>query len=184
MPLERPRDVPLDVQAPGTRGPGGGGGPGFTLPPPPGGGAPSGPRGEDPDYVPPVTARDFFIQTLPTVVVAGPGTVVSLGQFELPGQSVGVIRDLSFGVINPALTTNITFHVLDNDARMEGWGLIQFPPQIAAVGFLSYAPESTFIRFQAGSLIDLQVTVIDGGAYQIYAQAHGWFYPSQLRLSR
>lgn len=118
------------------------------------------------------------------MVVAGPNTTISLGTFRLPSQSVGVIRDLTFGVINPALTTDITFHVLDNAARMEGWGLIQFPPQIAAVGFLSYSPESTFIRFAAGSEIDLQVTVIDGGAYQMYAQAHGWFYPSQLRLNR
>lgn len=184
MPKERPRDVPLDVQAPSTRGPGGGAGPGFVPPPPPGGGGGGPLVVQSPDFVSPVNARDFFIQTLPTVVVAGPGTTVSLGTFRLPAQSVGVIRDLTFGVINPALTTNITFHVLDNGARMEGWGLIQFPPQLAAVGFLSYSPESTFIRFAAGSLIDLQVTVIDGGAYQIYAQAHGWFYPSQFRLNR
>lgn len=129
--------------------------------------------------------REGYIEFLPpstAQTVAGPTTTVVLATptFNLPANSVGVIRELNFNVNNVLTTTDIRFRVLVNGSPVPGYDSIDIFPRAAASVNLSFPPENTFLRLVDGAAITIEVTVTDGGSYQLGASFRGWHFSKTI----
>ena len=183
-----PPGAPLDItarrRAAQAGAPGFGGGFDAGYAPDVGPGVPGiggGARPANPDWIPPPGATDFLVTTQPILNVAGPGTTALLAEFTVPANRVAVIRDLEVAIANMVLGTRVRFAVLASGTPIAGWSEIWVAPRPAAFVSRSFFPDSTVLRIPAQATIQLQGTVVDGGAYDLSMIAHGWHYPEALR---
>lgn len=131
-----------------------------------------------PDYFPPWNATDFFIQGT-AAGLASPSPLTQVGaDVQLPGQSVGVIRDIQLGISAMTTATAVVFSIFINGApALGGWGSLTIAPRAAGYVSASYLPESTRVLVPAGSLVQCFVQLNAGGPSDVSMSLHGWFWP-------
>ena len=132
-------------------------------------------------YPPQEGYTEFFPRTA-SQTVTGPNTTVilTLPRFTLPTNSVGVIREMNFNVNSLLVTADITFTVLIDGAPRIGYDAIVIFPRAAASVNKSLDPENTFLKLTDGAQIEIQVTVVDGGSYQLGADYRGWHFSKTI----
>jgi len=152
-------------------GGGGGGGalPGFvrTVPPV--------------NEVKPPQGQDFIVggNLAGASVVTTPAVVTGV-TFTVPLGSVGYIRSVVFQVQQVLVTSDIAFAVRVDQTPVQGWARVPVLPAAIAVWSQSWGPEEVYVEVQPGRTVDITVTVLDGGAYNVGAIMHGWTVPSAL----
>ena len=107
-------------------------------------------------------------------------TPAELAAFEIPANTVGAIRSISILANALLVTSDIIWTLKYNDVAVQGWNELTINPRAAGSVEVSWVPDETFIWVPEGSRISFDVTVRDGGTYQLSVTAHGWFYSSAL----
>lgn len=127
----------------------------------------------------PPTATDF--NTFGTAAgLTALNTPAELAAFQVPANSVGVIRSISI-LANALLTTSdIIWTLRFNGVAVSGWDALTINPRAASSVEVSWVPEETFILVPEGSRISFEATVRDGGTYQLSVGFHGWFFSTAL----
>jgi len=134
-----------------------------------------------PTDVRPPSARDFSISgTLAGATLATTPAPIPGAAFTVPVGNVGVIRSVVFLVNGLLVTSQVSFTLTFNLAPVEGWTNIPVLPRAAASVATSYGPDETALPVPENNAIGVVVTVLDGGAYQVSALLHGWFYPKEI----
>jgi len=153
----------------GGGGAGGGALPGFVRTVPPVNEVKP-PQGQD--FIVGGNVAGASVATTPAVL---PGTA-----FLVPQGSVAYIRSLVLQVQQVLGTSDIAFAVRVDGTPVPGWQRIPVLPAVIAVWAQSWGPEEVYIEVQPGRTVEVSVTVLDGGAYNVGAILHGWIVPSAL----
>lgn len=124
-------------------------------------------------FAPPPGSNDFSASA--TVLLGAGPSVTVVAAAQIPANSVGVVRSVSFSIRNMLLTTVASFAVLINGGVVAGWNYTVFP-QAAATVTLSFGPEETFIVVPDGATVGFQVTITDAVAYTVGGLFHGWHF--------
>lgn len=112
------------------------------------------------DEVPPPTAKNFFAQELDNLLLpAGAGAQITTttaggGALQLPPNTIGVIKSVSWFASGPTTDTNIFFTVRVNRRPILGLTRLKFPPQNA--GAVNFALEGTW-DLPAGAFLDVLI---------------------------
>lgn len=135
-----------------------------------------------PHIYPPTEGYTDFFPTAAAQTVTGPNTTVVLTAptFTLPTNSVGVIRELNFNVNALLTSSDITFQVLVDGSPRVGFDAINIFPRAAASINLNLPPENTFLKLPDAAVVQIRVTVVDGGSYQLGADFRGWFFSKSV----
>ena len=140
-----------------------------------------------PHIYPPIPySQDLYAAQSGTgITVTGPNTVALIpgASFQLPKNMVGVLRELTLDINSTLLTTNCFFTLLVNGGPWQGYAQMRVFPRVAASQAINFPPESTYIRVSDGALIQMQVTVVDGGSYRIGSTFRGWFFSKTVAAS-
>ena len=115
-------------------------------------------------------------------MVTTPAVVTGV-TFTVPVGSVAYIRSLVLQVQQVLGTSDIAFAVRVDATPVPGWQRIPVLPAVIAVWAQSWGPEEVYIEVQPGRTVDVSVTVLDGGAYNVGAILHGWIVPSALAVA-
>jgi len=107
-------------------------------------------------------------------------TPAEIAAFQIPPNTVGVIRSISILANALLITSDIVWILKYNDVAVTGWNELTISPRAAGSVEVSWVPEETFIFVPEGSRISFDVLVRDAGTYQLSVTAHGWFYSSAL----
>lgn len=188
------RTTPID-QRPGTPGGwrGGGGQSGRGAFPDSGSDGPLGLGAmmavPSPDVVKPPDGQNFnrYVEgsfgpgPVTTLLIAGAlGVTRGTSLLSLPVNTVGVIREVTFGVIAMNAGTIIEFRLASSGSPVEGYSPFPIFPGALVRFSATLPPEDTFVPLPDGKDVTWTVAVTDGGTYQLSVQYRGWFYPKQL----
>lgn len=134
-----------------------------------------------PEQVPPPSGTYFAAQGTVLNVTAASGQTV-LGAYQLPENSVAVIRNLLISAAPWTLTSAVRWAVLLDGVPAPGWAFARLPGAPAAAIAREFSPELVTIRVGAGQLIQVvaQVDPTDLGSYQLEGEARGWTYPVEV----
>jgi len=185
---QAPPDIATKNQPPtGGRGFSGGGGGGFGGSGP-GGGLPSAPIQKTYTVPPwfevrPPSAREigplrgfqagYTALNTPAVL---PGTLT----FTLPPARTGVIKSFGIQATNLLLTSLVFWTIMIDNSPVEGFTDVSLYPAALPLSMLGWGPDETNLIVPEASTITVGVNVLDGGAYQLGAELHGWHVASKL----
>lgn len=131
-----------------------------------------------PPEIYPTKDAQTFGPTGTIVTGAGPVAATTVtGPFVLPINMVAVVREVTLNVNNLLTTSLVSFALRFNEAPVPGYDNLAIAPRAAASVAISYPPESVLVRIPDGATIDIAVTVLDAGSYQVTANYRGWWYP-------
>lgn len=152
----------------------------FSPPSPPSVGPPPQPAqpvGLPPHYfMPAYGAQGIYGFDTATVGPAASWTVPAGVKFQVPPNNVAVIRSWGFSVNNLNASSNISGNV-----RVGGTALAptrRIPPVTVPYAFGEW--DDVVYVTQKGAALDILMTVVDAGAYQISAWYSGWHMPASL----
>lgn len=129
----------------------------------------------------PPGASDFnMFGTLAGQTTATTTPPALLASFQVPPNSVAVIRSVSILANALLVTSDIEWQLRFNGVAVQGWDALTINPRAAGSVEVSWTPDETYIRVPEGALVEWFVRVLDGGTYQLSIGAHGWFYGSAL----
>lgn len=94
--------------------------------------------------------------------------------FDVPPNTLAVIRGVSLYITNMLTTTNILWSLQIDGSSPQGYNKITIFPRAAP--FVSNGFDS-MIRFQGPCTVRVVFNNVDGGAYTIGASYSGWFWP-------
>lgn len=129
-----------------------------------------------PSYYPPREAQFFYQRGRATALaaVAGP-TVLAGSTFQIPANTVGWVREWSVQINNMLANTDIRFTILVNGGPVPGYTDFQpFPSPVARFSAFFF-PEDTKIELPDRAQIQVLVTVLDPGVYDVGSDYRGWF---------
>jgi hypothetical protein len=133
----------------------------------------------DPRDVPPPGAI-YWRQQFAGVIGPGPASQ-AVASFTVPPHSRGVVREFSADVNNLLPTSAITWALRIAGAPVPGWTFTAFPfgsPHVTIA--LITLTDRVWVEIPGGSVVDVLITVADGGTYQLGANIAGWTYPQDL----
>lgn len=133
-----------------------------------------------PEQTIPPSGTYFVAQGTLDNITAGSGQVV-LGSFQVPDNSVAVIRNVVITGAPWTLTSVVRWAILLDGVPAPGWSFARIPRVPAAAAVREFTPELVTIRVGAGALIEVvaQVDAADLGNYQLEGEARGWIYPQE-----
>lgn len=133
-----------------------------------------------PWLVRPLGAREINVQADGTGFnLAGSPQVIPGSAFQIPPDSVGVLRSVVLSVNTILVTSQLTWTFRQNGTPIEGWGLLGIFPRAAGNASEAYGPDETFIMIHEGATIDVTFSVGDSAAYQAGVSYHGWSIPKR-----
>jgi len=98
----------------------------------------------------------------------------------VPPNNVGVVRSVTLGVNNMLVSTNVIFRLRFDQVPVTGWERLVIFPRAATSVVESFGPDETYELTDEGSLVDIEVQVVDAGTYQIGVGLSGWYYSKRL----
>lgn len=136
---------------------------------------------DSPYSVKPPSGVDFVVSGNGAALTAVNTPAVLAGSvFQIPENSVGVIRSVVLQVNTLLLTSNLLWTLRFDESAVPGWNLLTVFPAAIASFALAYGPDETYIKVPEGSQIDVQFTVLDAAAYAAGVTYHGWFFNKEL----
>jgi len=131
--------------------------------------------------VKPPQGTDFIPgDTLTGATALNTPAVVGAVSYQVPFGSIGYVRSLIFHVQQVLPTSRILWAVRVDGAPSPGWQAIPTLPGAIAVWEQAWGPEEVYIEVEPGRTVDVQVTILDGGSYNVGAIMHGWIVPVAL----
>ena len=118
----------------------------------------------------PSDAIDLLLDDQFTFGGAGTHTFGALS-FQLPANSIGVIRSIDLYINATLTTTNVTWSLEVNGAAVPGYGQMTIFPRVAQSVSRGF---DSLVFLPQGALITVTVTNVDGAAYQVGASYQGW----------
>jgi hypothetical protein len=98
-----------------------------------------------------------------------PGTV-----FDVPANTFGVIRSVTFYITNMLTTTNVTYSLLIQFAAAQGYSQVAIFPRVAPFVSNSF---DCMVRFLGPARVQINFDNNDGGTYVVGGSFSGWFWP-------
>lgn len=122
---------------------------------------------------PPPGSTPLFLSAKAATVGAGNVVTPAALQTTLQQSELGVIRGFSLFVENPTAATNVLWTLLINGAAVPGLNAVTILGRAAAS---VQRPLSVLVFIPAGATVGVQITNVDGGAYNVGADLEGWKY--------
>lgn len=135
----------------------------------------------DPRKEPPPGHRRFTTQTPlgGQAIGPGPGFSVAVAGTRLSAAVVGIVREVTYEVNNLLPSSLITFALRVNQAPVSGY-TYRFSAYGSPHASVIYDVNTTFIELPSRGLLDVLITVADGGTYTAFVTLGGWDYPKDL----
>ena len=118
------------------------------------------------------SATDFYISSLNFAVPASVITVVPSFTFTVPQQQRGVLKSISMTVQSSTAAMNLSLTLLKNNAPIQGWTGIPFPPILATGENINFNDMN--VKFQQGEILTAQFTEASAAAWTCSLTASGW----------
>ena len=117
-------------------------------------------------------ATDFYIKSLNFAVPANSVTVVPNFSFQVTTNNVAVLKHIAMTVQASLATINLSLTLLLNNAPIQGWTGIAFPPIVATGVIIPY--NNMVVRLPENSTLTAIFTETSGLAWTCSLEAMGW----------
>lgn len=120
-------------------------------------------------------SADFNVNSFSAALAAAAGATVEITSFTLPRTFVGFVQIFGIFILSPTAVQDVTFTLRVNEAPVEGWDNIKFPPGVANFVVQNFADLQ--VRAPDGARISVLATNNNANAWTVGAKIAGWYHP-------